>query len=86
MQSGYREFEYEYLTEMLYNSARDIKTKLEDAKGSRFKRFFTAMEYKRLCKEVYKIVEVNPYVNSGCINEDHFPHRKRPIELSMITL
>ena len=63
MQSGYGGFKSGHFTEILDNSARDIKTKLEGARESRFKRFFTAMEYKRLCKEVYKIVEVNPYDN-----------------------
>ena len=63
MQSGPGGLEYGHFTEMLYNSVVDIKTKLEGARGTRFKRFFTAVEYKRLCKDVYKIVEVNSYDN-----------------------
>jgi len=40
-----------------YADARVIQTKLEGIRGSRLKRFFTAMEYKRLCKGAYKMVE-----------------------------
>jgi hypothetical protein len=59
MQSGYGGFKYGRFTETLFNSARVTRTKLEGARGSRLKRFFTAMEYRRHCKRVYKTVEVN---------------------------
>jgi len=50
-------------TEAPFDSAGDLRIRVEDARDSRLKRYFLVMEYKRISKKAFKIVEVNPYNN-----------------------
>jgi len=42
---------------------KELRKKLEDAGGSGLKRYLLAMDYRRLSKKTFKIVEVNPFNN-----------------------
>jgi hypothetical protein len=42
---------------------KDLKKKVDDPRGSRFKRYILAMDYKRLSKKTFRVVEVNPHNN-----------------------
>ena len=50
-------------TEAPFDSVNDLRIRVEDARDSRLKIYFLAMEYKRISKKTFKIVEVKPYNN-----------------------
>ena len=59
-------------TEAKYNRTREIHERLEDASDSRFRRFFLAMEYKRLSKETFVIARVNYLINQSTSTATNF--------------